>query len=104
MQAWSNLANFPAKFRFRKQPGEMNRNAEGQFVAKVFEVRMKAFSQSTSHFLRNSLSFAKSLHTTQLLLFGYLRQLMLSQKALRHALSCPLYSTFGIQMLHMHSC
>ena len=32
MQAWLKLANFPAKFHFRKQLGGMNRNAEGQFV------------------------------------------------------------------------
>ena len=34
----------------------------------------------------------------------YLQQLMLSQKALHHALHCPLYSTFGVKTLHIHSC
>ena len=32
MQAWSKLVNFPAKFRFCKQPGGTNHNAEGQFA------------------------------------------------------------------------
>ena len=30
--------------------------------------------------------------------------LTLYQKALRHALRCPLYSTLGIKMVHMHGC
>ena len=70
----------------------------------VFEVRTKAFLKSTSHFLRKSLFLLKSPHTTKLLMFLYLRQLMLSQIALRHALHCPFYSTIGTNTLPMHSC
>ena len=36
-------------------------------------------------------------HTTQLLTFVYLRQLTLFEKALRHALYCPLHSTLGVK-------
>ena len=73
VQAWLKLANFPTKFRFRKQPGGTIRN--------VFEVRTKAFSKSTSYFFEKQSVFAKShVATTQLLLFVYLRQLTLSPK------------------------
>ena len=69
-------------------------------IYNVFKVQTKPFLKSTSYFLRNSL---KSSCTTQLLTFVYLRQLTLSQKALRHALHHPLYSTLGIETLHIHT-
>ena len=101
MQAWSKFANFLTKFSFRKQSGGTNLNAEGQFVM---------FSRSGQwHFNKLSrtfekVCFAKSPHTTQLLTFVYLRQVTLSQKALRHALLCPFYSTLAIKTLHVHGC
>ena len=47
------VTKFPAKFRFCKQLGRTNRNAEGQFVT-FSRYGQRTFSKSTSHFLRNS--------------------------------------------------
>jgi len=56
--------------------------------------------KSISHFLRNSLFFAK-LRVPQLLTFVYLQELTLFQKALSHTLSCQFYSPLGIKRLHI---
>ena len=63
MQVWLELANLPAKSRFRKQPGGTNYNAERQFI--TFSRSGKGFFKNTSHFLRESV-FIKSPRTTQL--------------------------------------
>ena len=58
------------------------------------------FEKYLSLFEKQSI-FAQSSRTTQLLTFIYLGQLMLSQKALYHALRCSLYSTSGVKTLHI---
>ena len=69
----------------------------------IFEVQTKVFLKYLLPFEKQSV-FAKSSRTTQLLTFVYLQQPMLSRKALCHTLRFPLYSTFGIKTLHIHSC
>ena len=101
MQVWLELANLPAKSRFRKQPGGTNYNAERQFIT-FSRSGQRLFQKYPSLFEIQSV-FIKSPRITQLT-FVYLWQLMLSQKALRLALCCPLYGTLGIKTLHMHSC
>ena len=98
MQVWLELANLPAKFHFRKQPGGTNHNAERQFTTFSRSGR-RLFQKYLSLFEKQSV-FIKSPHTTQLT-FVYLRQLTLSQKAIRHPLRCALH---GIKTLHIHSC
>ena len=56
MQVWSKLANFPAKFCFRKQLGEQTAMEKDHL-----NVQTKAFSKSNSYFLRNSL-FSLKVH------------------------------------------
>ena len=80
MQVWSKLANFPAKFCFRKQLGERTAMEKDHL-----NVQTKAFSKSNLLFEEQSV-FTTSPRTTQLLTFVYLQQLTLYQKALHHAL------------------
>lgn len=56
----------------------------------IFEWMTRAFMESTSRFLRNSLLSTKTPCTTQPLTSVYLWQLTLSKKALYHALCCSL--------------
>ena len=91
---------FLAKFRFLKQPGGTNHNAE-EFVT-ILSARWRLLQKVHLTFWE-SLFFAK-LHVPHDYLPVYLRQLTLSQKALCHALCCPFYSTLDVKLLHIHSC
>ena len=88
-------------FRFIKQPGRRNENADGQFVASS----STAFLESSSRFLRSSLFSSTTSSTTKLIASVYLRQLMTSQKASsHHSMHDRFYSTLDTKPLHVHSC
>ena len=70
-------------------------------ICNICECMAKLFLKSTSLFCETL--FCATTLTTQLTSI-YFGQLMLSKKALCHALCCPFYSTLDVKMLHIHSC